>query len=40
MTTIESRPLARTGLTVSSLAFGTVPLSGFGVATTYQDFET
>src|SRR5580698_8825826 len=39
MNKIEPRPLGRRGLTVSSLALGTVPLSGFGAATTYQDFE-
>ncbi len=39
MNSIESRPLAKSGLSVSSLSLGTVPLSGFGAATTFQDFE-
>jgi D-threo-aldose 1-dehydrogenase len=39
MNKIASRPLASTGLSVTSLSLGTVPLSGFGSATTFQDFE-
>lgn len=39
MNKIPTRPLAGTGLSVTSLALGTVPLSGFGGASTYQDFE-
>jgi D-threo-aldose 1-dehydrogenase len=39
MNAIHTRPLASTGLAVTSLSLGTVPLSGFGSATSYQDFE-
>ena len=39
MSEIAMRPLAKSGLSVTSLSMGTVPLSGFGAATTYQDFE-
>ena len=39
MNKIATRPLAKSGLNVTSLSLGTVPLSGFGGASTYQDFE-
>lgn len=39
MNPIQTRPLAKSGLKVTSLSLGTVPLSGFGGASTYQDFE-
>jgi len=39
MNSLQMRPLAKTGLNVTSLSLGTVPLSGFGAATTYQDYE-
>jgi D-threo-aldose 1-dehydrogenase len=39
MNTIPIRALGKTGLHVSSLSLGTVPLSGFGGSSTYQDFE-
>lgn len=39
MNKIPTRPLAKTGLNVTTLSLGTVPLSGFGAPSTYQDFE-
>ncbi len=39
MNKMPTRPLARTGLNVTTLSLGTVPLSGFGRSSTYQDFE-
>ena len=39
MNKIPTRPLAKTGLNVTTLSLGTVPLSGFGGSSTYQDFQ-
>ena len=39
MNKLPTRPLAKTGLEVTTLSLGTVPLSGFGGSSTYQDFE-
>lgn len=40
MKELESRSLGKSGIQVSALSMGTVPLSGFGSATSYEDFES